>query len=122
VSGLTERVARALAPHLWAENVYVSRNFDETGSMAELIEKRRDHIRAQARRALGAVADDVDGLAGVLRVHFVLTTSIAWYCDDNDCDWTFQFGADDEDGADPVVSFARHQAEQLAAYIRDGAS
>lgn len=58
---LAERAARAIAPHLWAENVYVSRDYDETGTMAELIEKRRDHIRAQARAALAAVADDVDG-------------------------------------------------------------
>lgn len=105
---LTERVARSLA----REASYI---WEDASTPAQI------WYRETARAALAVVAGDVDGIAGVLRDHFVLTTSLAWYCNDNDCEWVVDFGSDEGDEPDPVASFARHQAAMVAAHIRGGA-
>jgi hypothetical protein len=112
VSGLTERVARAL----WAKH-------DAHGWPSDDAEYVED-----ARVALGAVADDVDGLAGVLRDH-----QPASIYDSRESTTGCICGADlpvaggyNRDGypnrpdADTEAHLI-HQAEQLAAHIRDGA-
>jgi hypothetical protein len=75
VSDLTERVARALYeqnPHARQEPW----DDDQPGGVPH------DYWRGKARAALAVVADDVDGLAGVLRAHLHLEQDSRLWSDD----------------------------------------
>lgn len=97
---LTERVSKAIHKTRW------------TG-------RTSTPSRDIARVALAVVADDVDGLAGVLRAHQGVGRDVAaseWYCTTCDADIPGRINEY------PEVVLIRHQAAMLAAYIRDGAS
>jgi hypothetical protein len=103
VSGLTERVARAIDPYPWKRE------------KLRVYHDARQASLKDARAALAAVADDVDGLAGVLRDHSLMP----W---NHDGVWSCSCGPQFEPPTFPDREAAdRHQAEQLAAHIRDGA-
>jgi hypothetical protein len=100
---LTERVARALDPWAWDDTVSPSR--------ADQQQWARAMVRDRARTLLAVVADDVDGIAGVLRDH----DSDRMSCADHD---GLCCPAGDAHG---YASRHAHQAAMVAAYLRGDA-
>jgi hypothetical protein len=106
VSGLTERVARAIEAEYTKAAVASGLFVAAEGSAWE-------EWTSEARAAQGAVADDVDGLAGVLRGHIFRTAGSE--------DAYLGVCSHDPHRAQ-LYSYEEHlthQAEQLAVYIRD---
>lgn len=115
---LTERVARAIDSYAWDDTFWTD-NFRQTRDM-----RRRQSLES-ARAALAVVADDVDGLAGVLRDHqkgssyFLNNTEMVVACV-GPCTWQATVrGGDSRELFRAVDEAVRHhQAAMLAAHIR----
>ncbi len=113
MSGLTERVARALYESEVSTALVLMVRDEAPPPWDDLIDPWRAGWFDAARAVLGAVADDVDGLAGVL-------AEVLWRRMSDPLERR-AFPFDEAPSRMTYLAHGKAQAEQLAAHIRDGA-